>query len=166
MNREAVEQAFAPWTIEEMAEGRLLMSAMKPVAQYILELEAAAARLAVERAEFRRNAERYRWLRGQFWNSDHLCCVANPKKSVVLGSDCPSGDRLDEAIDAAMLAASQQKVPPAADAPTRTEWFCDTCDRVIEPREVTFDERHDERAGGCGVYVGTIKVAASKQGGP
>lgn len=50
-----------------------------------------------------RNAERYRWLREQHWHSSELCCVSKPKSNVRLGGFCPSGDLLDEAIDAAML---------------------------------------------------------------
>lgn len=37
--------------------------------------------------------------------------------------------------------------PPAA------EWYCSHCEQVIQPDHVTFDERHDERAQGCGLQV-------------
>jgi hypothetical protein len=32
-------------------------------------------------------------------------------------------------------------------------WFCPWCDVAVAPEEVTNDERHDPRAGGCGRYV-------------
>jgi len=50
----------------------------------------------------RKDAERYRRLRGMTWHSSPLCVVSIPKKSVRPGLDCPSGDRMDAAIDAAM----------------------------------------------------------------
>jgi hypothetical protein len=53
------------------------------------------------------DAARYRWLREQNWNNCDLCVVVNPKDTVRLGSDCPSGDRLDAAIDAAMTPTAQ-----------------------------------------------------------
>jgi hypothetical protein len=46
-------------------------------------------------------AENYRWLREQHWDTSALCVVVDPKKAVRLGHECPSGDRLDEAIAAA-----------------------------------------------------------------
>jgi hypothetical protein len=53
----------------------------------------------------RRDAERYRWLRMQDWNSSPLCVLRDPKRVLTkghgLGADCPSRDRLDAAIDAA-----------------------------------------------------------------
>lgn len=50
----------------------------------------------------RKDAERYRWLREQQWNTSPICAVTRPKDAVKLGHDCPSLDRLDAAIDAAM----------------------------------------------------------------
>lgn len=59
-----------------------------------------------ELAEVRKDAERYRYLRGCDWFSSPLCVLSEPKKAVdtrlMLGADCPSRDRLDAAIDAAM----------------------------------------------------------------
>lgn len=55
-------------------------------------------------SDVQRDAERYRWLRKQHWNEGILCVVAQPKKSVKLGCDCPSLDRLDCFIDAASSA--------------------------------------------------------------
>jgi hypothetical protein len=49
-----------------------------------------------------KDAERYRWLRIADWWRSPLCTISNPKKQAKLGSDCPSGDRLDAQIDAAM----------------------------------------------------------------
>lgn len=50
------------------------------------------------------DAKRYRWLRAQNWNDGLLAVVADPKDAVKLGYECPSLARLDEQIDAAMLA--------------------------------------------------------------
>lgn len=52
--------------------------------------------------ELRRDAELYRTLRKMRWNDSPLCVVRNPKESVRLGSDCPSDERLDLMILAAM----------------------------------------------------------------
>mgnify|MGYP006345400205 FL=1 len=51
-----------------------------------------------------KDAERYRWLRAQHWDTGLLAVVADPKDAIKLGYDCPSLARLDEQIDAAMLA--------------------------------------------------------------
>jgi predicted nuclease with TOPRIM domain len=48
----------------------------------------------------RKDAERYRTLREQFWMTSNLFVVAGGKARVVLGTDCPSLDRLDAMIDA------------------------------------------------------------------
>ncbi len=48
------------------------------------------------------DAKRYRWLRGQKWERANLFVVAGSKSQVRLGTDCPSDERLDVAIDAAM----------------------------------------------------------------
>lgn len=48
------------------------------------------------------DAARYQWLRGLHWTDNTLCVVARPKEAIRLGHDAPSGDRLDELIDAAM----------------------------------------------------------------
>ena len=55
--------------------------------------------LLAERAELKRDAKRYRWLRTQDWYDSPLCVLSNPKHSVKLGSDCPSRERLDQKID-------------------------------------------------------------------
>lgn len=48
------------------------------------------------------DAERYRWLRAQHWSESAVAVVSEPKQNVRLGAYCPSGDLLDDAIDAAM----------------------------------------------------------------
>jgi len=50
----------------------------------------------------RKDAERYRWLRTADWWSSPLCVIRDPKQQAKPGTDCPSRDRLDSAIDAAM----------------------------------------------------------------
>jgi len=30
------------------------------------------------------------------------------------------------------------------------EWYCPYCEEYLYPEEVTFEETHDEREGGCG----------------
>lgn len=54
-----------------------------------------------EIAALRRDAERYRKLRVMHWNESPLCVVADPKRAVRPGYDCPSGERLDALLDAA-----------------------------------------------------------------
>jgi hypothetical protein len=53
-------------------------------------------------ASLETDALRYRWLRDQDWDTAKMCVVIEPKKNVKLGSDCPSRERLDDAIDKAM----------------------------------------------------------------
>ena len=57
--------------------------------------------------QYKADAERYRWLRTQTWNTARICVVTTPKESVRLGYDCPSTDRLDAAIDAAMAGGGE-----------------------------------------------------------
>ncbi len=54
-------------------------------------------------AALRKDAERYRWLRAQHWDTAQLCVVCEPKDAVKLGRTCPSGEYLDIAVDDAML---------------------------------------------------------------
>lgn len=57
-------------------------------------------------AEFRdvvRDAARYRWLREQHWNDNVMAVITIPKESLLLGSECPSLERLDVAIDGLMV---------------------------------------------------------------
>jgi hypothetical protein len=62
-----------------------------------------------EIAGMRRDAERYRWLREQHWNTSPLAVVCNPKDAVKLGHDLPSLERLDAAIDVAIRSAESGK---------------------------------------------------------
>jgi hypothetical protein len=61
-------------------------------------------------AGVRKDAERYQWLRMQEWFDGPMCVLREPKRvltsGIGLGADCPSRDRLDAAIDAAMAAHS------------------------------------------------------------
>lgn len=59
----------------------------------------AVLALIAENESLRKDAERYRWLRVQHWNSSVMAVVFDPKHSVKLGADCPSDLRLDVAID-------------------------------------------------------------------
>jgi len=55
-----------------------------------------------ELAALRKDAERYRWLRLADWWRSPICVIRNPKEQAKLGTDCPTGERLDDAIDAAI----------------------------------------------------------------
>ena len=61
-----------------------------------------------------KDAKRYRFLREQDWFDSELCVLRNPKmvltRGIGLGADCPSLERLDVFIDAAIA----QPVQPAA----------------------------------------------------
>lgn len=63
-----------------------------------------------------RDAARYRWLREQEWFEGPLCVLRDPKRvltqGIGLGADCPSRDRLDTAIDAAIAASPKSKDQP------------------------------------------------------
>jgi hypothetical protein len=67
-----------------------------------------AAERRAEAAEA--DARRYRWLREQNWFDGALCVVRDPKTALTsgrgLGADCPSLNRLDDAIDAAIAVES------------------------------------------------------------
>jgi hypothetical protein len=84
-----------------------LIAELKPCVSEDRSHNSAFRALVVERAELKRDAERYRWLREQSWTSK-VCAVAEPSQSVKLGYDCPSCYRLDEAIDAAMQEQRQE----------------------------------------------------------
>ena len=63
-----------------------------------------------ELAALRKDAERYRHLREQRWDTADLFVIAGTKSAVRLGTDCPSHGRLDAAIDDAI--ASKQDAKP------------------------------------------------------
>lgn len=69
-----------------------------------MQSEARAERdqLKAENDALRKDAERYRWIRTADWWRSPVCAISNPKEQAKLGSDCPSGERLDAQIDAAM----------------------------------------------------------------
>lgn len=75
---------------EEVAE---FIAAVNPISVLALIAEVEA---------LRKDAKRYRWLRLADWWRSPFCVISNPKEQAKLGSDCPSGYRLDAAIDAAM----------------------------------------------------------------
>lgn len=102
----------------------------------------AIAHLRRQLAERDADAERYRWLRAQHWDSGQLAVVRNPNRAVKLGHDCPSLDRLDAAIDA--LRATE----PEQTGCQHQAWVC-----VSEGRKC-FD---------CGVMLPTI--TEPEQGG-
>ena len=58
--------------------------------------------LKADNEALRKDAERYRWLRIDDWWRSPMCVIRNPTDQAKLGSDCPSSDRLDAAIDAAI----------------------------------------------------------------
>lgn len=66
------------------------------------ELQSERDHLKAENEALRKDAERYRWLREQNWAISEMAVATYPKESIKLGYDCPFGDRLDSAIDAAM----------------------------------------------------------------
>ncbi|NLC21504.1 MAG: ead/Ea22-like family protein [Halomonadaceae bacterium] len=59
----------------------------------------------------RKNAELYRALRAMHWHDSPLAVVRNPKVAIKPGHDCPSGDRLDEAIMEAAPGAAPLEQP-------------------------------------------------------
>lgn len=68
-------------------------------------ISATLRRIATRDAVPSANEQRYLWLREQHWNESKLAVVCDPKESIKLGYDCPSGQRLDEIIDAARASA-------------------------------------------------------------
>ena len=62
--------------------------------------------LKAECEGLREDADRYRWLRAQNWNQSEMAVVCQPKGAIKLGYDCPFGERLDAAIDAANTCGS------------------------------------------------------------
>ena len=55
-----------------------------------------------ELTEFKKDAERYRWLRTQHWAGNKVGVVGKPKETVRLGSVCLSEELLDNFIDEEM----------------------------------------------------------------
>ena len=80
---------------EELSDLRKEISVANDQMRYMIKDQAGHEELSV----LRKDAERYRWLRSQQWNSSSLFVIIGPKSNVKLGVDCPSLDRLDEAVD-------------------------------------------------------------------
>ena len=67
-------------------------------------------KLTARVAELERDAGRYRWLRDQNWTQRGLFVVsANNQDVVRLGTNCPSSELLDAAIDAVRAKMEEQK---------------------------------------------------------
>jgi len=43
-------------------------------------------------------------------------------------------------------------------------WWCPTCNTRLDVAEVTWDERHDERCGGCGEDVDWVEDESTVYG--
>ena len=63
--------------------------------------------LKAENEALRKDAERYRWLRAQHWDSSAICCVVDPKLCTKLGAYCPSLELLDQAVDAGIAMSKE-----------------------------------------------------------
>lgn len=48
------------------------------------------------------DAQRYRWLREQFWQTSDIVVISGGRSHVPLGTLCPRTDVLDEIIDKAL----------------------------------------------------------------
>ena len=42
--------------------------------------------------------------------------------------------------------------------PRQSYWHCDNCGETLHPGEVTYEEEHDRRIGGCGMHVTFIQT--------
>lgn len=78
------------------------VTAILPGAHYMDPPDGGDVSIPEQVRRMAKDSERYRWLRMADWWDSPLCAVRNPAKQVKLGSDCPSRDRLDVAIDAAL----------------------------------------------------------------
>ncbi|MBD9629767.1 hypothetical protein [Pseudomonas sp. PDM19] len=72
----------------------------------VLELIAENERLCAEVCGLRKDAVRYQVIRELHWYDSPLAVVRSPKAQVKPGTDCPSEERLDEAVDALILEKS------------------------------------------------------------
>lgn len=105
---------------EDMILLAIIELAALTIAEPAANVRTAPVQQAPDAAADVRDAERYRWLRVQHWYAAKLCVVTDPKRTVRLGTDCPSDARLDELIDAERGAAPVQleaDAAPAANAP-------------------------------------------------
>lgn len=67
--------------------------------------------------------------------------VPNDAKDYVMVCSPGFGELMDKLNDA--MGADDE----------RSKWWCPTCDKWLEWDEVTYEETHDERGGGCGYSV-------------
>jgi hypothetical protein len=56
-------------------------------------------------------------------------------------------------LDFSTLSDAQINAAVAEAEGRLTDWYCHKCKVSLPPTEVTFDERHDGRYGGCGEHV-------------
>lgn len=61
-----------------------------------------AVELITRLRQAEKDAARYRFLRGFHWSESPMCVVTDPSSAIKLGSNCPSREMLDAAIDEAM----------------------------------------------------------------
>lgn len=81
--------------------GLLLLKELQAKGYGIVALDAHPAEQRMsDAARDAEDAVRYRWLRERHWNESTLFVVAGHHSLVRLGTDCPSDERLDAAIDA------------------------------------------------------------------
>ena len=76
--------------------------ALESLAKNVRNYQAKIADLESRLEAVEKDAERYRWLRSQYWDNNVIAAVMRPKDAVRLGHDCPSRERLDTFIDEAM----------------------------------------------------------------
>lgn len=79
-----------------------LIELLEARGRLMLGVEIERDQLKAENEALRKDAERYQWLRLADWWRSPICVIRNPKEQAKLGSDCPTGERLDSAVDAAM----------------------------------------------------------------
>jgi hypothetical protein len=68
------------------------------------------------------------------------------------------GSRSGNAVQHEVATAPGPSAPAAPPDATRAGWWCPQCRREVLPAEVTYQETHDPRAGGCGHPVGAAPV--------
>lgn len=66
--------------------------------------------LETQNAELAKDAGRWRKFREMNWHNSPIVAVMGPKMNVRLGTDCPSVDRLDDIIDAALASQKGEKM--------------------------------------------------------
>jgi len=97
--------------IDDREAKRRLSCIEQAITAIMQERDALKARVAELEGDVARDAARYRWLRMQDWFDNTLCVLREPKNiftgGIILGEDCPSGGRLDNAIDAAIAASKE-----------------------------------------------------------